>query len=254
MPPLQEYPYYSDPNRFSGFEHSSDLCHECQLFVQSLLPSDEQKFTSRWSIVNRQQSIEHDPRLRLWTYNSHLNGQQDSLQKSAASGCELCSVFWLIWEQLCLQGSNAQSYQIAARDGYYFKFYICFCEPSSLSDDDLEFLQLQSLKVRKLHIFRRNGSESDFRFFRASSEAMRELFPELRHADVEANNHGDSEEAIDRARSWFRNCKEKHSNCQRLPAPLPKRILDIAHAASLDRVFLSEKKGQVSEYATLSYS
>ena len=240
MPPSQKFPYYSSPNRFSGFEHSSDLCHDCQLFVQSLLPSDAQNFTSRWSIVNRLQSIRHDRRSRLWTYNTHLNGQRDSLRETTTSGCELCSLFLLTWEQVSLQGSIAQNYNFAARDGRYFKFYICFCEPSSLSDGDLEGLHLQSLKVRKFHVFRRNGSESDFRFFRALSEAMRDVSPEFRHADVEANLHGDSEEAIDRARSWFRNCKNKHSKCLRLPAPLPKRVLDLAQAASSDHIFLSE--------------
>jgi hypothetical protein len=255
MPPPQALPYHhGTPNLFWGFECSSGLCHRCQLFVKSLLPVNAQKFTSRWSIVNRQQSFYNNPGSRLWTYNSHLNSQRDSLRKTATSGCELCSLFLFIWEQVSLQGSTAHSYKLAVRDGHYSKFYMCFCKPSSVSDDDLEALTPQSLILRKFHIFRRNGSESDFRFFRALSEAGRAAFPELKHLDLEANLRYDSGEAIDRARTWLRDCKENHSECRRLPAPLPKRVLDLAQAASVDRVFLSETNGAVSEYATLSYS
>ena len=253
MRPSQELPYVDPRNLFSGFEHSttsSGLCHECQSFVQSLFPANEQKFTKRWSIVNRQQSIQHNPRLRLWTYDLPLKGQHISLQNFSANACELCSLLLLTWKQVREQGSTASTYQIAARDGWYFKFYMCFCEPSSISDDDLDVFDHQGLKICEFHIFRRIGSVSDFRFFKALSEAGHEVFPELTDAHVEANLHCDSEEAIDRARTWFRNCKQHHSKCRRLPATLPKRVLDLARPASRDGVFLSEINGAVSEYAT----
>ena len=69
-----------------------------------------------------------------------------------------------------------------------------------------------------------------------------------------ANIVPDSEEAIERARNWYEDCKEKHPGCLRVPSPLPKRVLDLAQLPSTGAVLLYESKSEIVEYATLSYS
>jgi hypothetical protein len=69
-----------------------------------------------------------------------------------------------------------------------------------------------------------------------------------------ANIFPESEEAIDRAREWYKDCKETHSSCRRIASPLPNRVLDFALKASTGAVALYESKNEIAEYATLSYS
>lgn len=69
-----------------------------------------------------------------------------------------------------------------------------------------------------------------------------------------ANTFPGSEEAIDRAREWYKECKETHFSCRRIASPLPKRVLDLALKESTGAVTLYESKNEIVEYATLSYS
>lgn len=62
-----------------------------------------------------------------------------------------------------------------------------------------------------------------------------------------------SDEALQLAKAWFDNCRERHHTCaEQAPLTLPSRVIDL-QGQDLSRVYLKETGGAKGEYAALSY-
>ncbi|KAH8654951.1 heterokaryon incompatibility protein-domain-containing protein [Tricladium varicosporioides] len=237
------------------YEVSDNICDECQKLVGSLISGNEEIFEARWRYLKMCTGLRYRPS-RLWAYTTHHSNQYDALYASYTSGCSLCTLLFVTCRNVYGVTPTPQQYSIVGLDNpdHDLTFYLCFCEISVLEKENEEFT-FQSLNACPFRFFLRNGDESDFRFFRRLKELRRPLhLPGLNAMVLAANILPDSEEAIDRARKWYKDCKETHSRCRRIASPLPKRVLDLALKASTGAVTLYESKNEVVEYATLSYS
>ncbi|KAG4437975.1 hypothetical protein IFR05_006556 [Cadophora sp. M221] len=227
------------------YEVSSEICNECQELVASLFTDDEEMFEARWRYLGLCDGYKRRPS-KLWAYATHHSDRHDGLHTSFTAGCSLCGLLFTTCSSVYGKTPTQQPYCIVGLDnpGYDLAFYLCFCEISALENegDGFDFRDLNAIPFRFSF---RNGDESDFRFFRGlrRPKAMM-LAPNISLV---------SEEAVDRARGWYKDCRGKHSNCRRIASPLPKRVLDLAQAAT-GVVVLYESEGEIAEYATLSYS
>jgi hypothetical protein len=247
----------SDDAEFTiTYEVSDKLCDECLKLVASLISGDEEIFEARWKYLRWCNATRYRPS-RLWAYTTHHSNRHDALYTSHTRGCSLCTLFFATCASVYGTTPTPQPYSIVGLDSpdHDLMFYMCLCEISILENED-EGFNFQSLNARPFRFFLGNGNESDFRHFRRLKESRRRLrrLPGLNKMILAANILPGSEEAIDRAREWYKECKETHSSCRRIASPLPKRVLDLALKASTGVVTLYESKNEIVEYATLSYS
>jgi len=242
----------SDDAEFTiTYEVSDNICDECQKLVTSLISGDEEIFEARWKYLRMCNGFRYRPS-RLWAYTTHHSNRHDALYTSHTGGCSLCTLFFATCGSVYGTTPTPQPYSIVGLDSpdHDLTFYMCFCEISVLENED-EGFTFRSLNARPFRFFLRNGNESDFRFFRRLRESRRRLrrLPGLNAMILAANICPGSEEAIDRAREWYKECKETHSSCRqirRIASPLPKRVLDLAlKSSSTGVVTLYESKNEI---------
>jgi hypothetical protein len=237
------------------YEVSDNICDECQKLVGSLISGDEEIFEARWKYLRMCTGFRNRPS-RLWAYTTHHSNRHDALYTSHIGGCSLCTLLFATCGSVYGTTPTPQPYSIVGLGSpdHDLIFYLCFCEISVLENED-EGFSFRSLNARPFRFFLRNGDESDFRFFRRLKESSHRLrLPGLNSMILAPNIFPGTEEAIDRAREWYKDCKETHSSCRRIASPLPKRVLDLALKASTGAVTLYESRNEIVEYATLSYS
>ena len=207
----------SDDEEFTiTYEVSDNICDECQKLVASLISGDEEIFEAGWKYLRMCNGSRYRPS-RLWAYTTHHSNRHDALYTSHTGGCSLCTLFFATCASVYGTTPTPQPYSIVGLDSpdHDLTFYMCFCEISVLENED-EGFNFQSLNARPFRFFLRNGNESDFRHFRRLKESRRRLrrLPGLNKMILAANIFPGSEEAIDRAREWYKECKETHSSCR----------------------------------------
>jgi len=173
--------------------------------------------------------------------SKHQDGVTEALSKSAKDGCQLCGLI-----AGALRAYNANNkytiFIVRENEGRFFVALehdvvaqFCFCL-SDLSDNSLTVST--PTKETKLIWCKEDSTSAKWPYDRPK---------------VVPNGFAYSEENTALIKSWVSRCLEHHNKCAiaRSPKPLPKRVLDIG--VSGDTVTLYVAKGEVEQYATLSY-
>lgn len=150
----------------------------------------------------------------------------ESLSKSAAEDCDVCSIL-----------SKGLSYfHDRLEDGDYLEFVI----------DSSLFVYVQDKKGKTLIMIEFYTLDEGLEYF--SNDIRLKIGPARAISRDSSNN-----ECIKLARHWLDGCLNKHELCNRESTPhLPSRVIDVGSQEKKPHLYISH--GEQAEYAALSHS
>ena len=216
----------------------AEACTYCRKLAVDILTRPPATICSGWEVLRSHY-------FTMKYLKEHHNGTVQTMRQSGSEGCQLCAFM-------------AQQLKDAESDAKYHLFV--WTQPPGNSEFRLALGDLSAYlediskwKARptSFSFFRKNGSDSNWRYLSESRMFSHAEWPQLLALP---NQFPGSDEALERAKLWLSDCIKNHPSCSRSHGLLPKRVLDLGSPPEVDKITLYETKGEVAPYVALSYS